>query len=225
MPKSPLGIFIACAVVVAGVALVPSVSIHLPGNDAGYEPVQPIAYSHRIHAGELGIDCQYCHYAASTSAVAGVPPASLCMNCHAVVTASKDAVETEKRTATKEQREPRPVISAELRKLYAALALDDERRPIPGKAPTPIHWARVHDLPDFVAFDHRVHLNRGVACQACHGPVETMERVRQFATLSMGWCIDCHRVNAASGTGAIDPALGHPRQPDHVTVDCAACHF
>jgi hypothetical protein len=225
MTKSPFGIFLACALLIALFALVPTVSVRLPGNDIGYEPSQPIAYSHRVHAGELGIDCQYCHYAAESSPVAGVPPASVCMNCHTEVTASKNAKDAEKLAAGMEQREPRPIISPELHKLYEALGLDDERKPIPGRTPQPIRWARVHDLPDFAVFDHRVHVARGVACQACHGPVETMERVRQISSLSMGWCIDCHRVNAKDGTGAIDPVLGHSRHPDHVTIDCSACHF
>jgi hypothetical protein len=218
-------VFILCAALLGGIALLPSLSFRLPGNDEGYEPVQPIAYSHRLHAGELGIDCQYCHFGAKTSPVAGIPPASICMNCHTVVTAAKDAVESERLLAESESRPVRPVISAELQKLYDALALDAERKPIPGKAVKPIRWVRVHDLPDFVAFDHRVHVARNIECQTCHGPVETMDRLRQDETLSMGWCVECHRLNEKDGKGAIPPGLGHPRIDGHVATDCVVCHY
>lgn len=223
--KSPHAIFFLCAVVLGFLALFPSISVRLPGNDQGYEPVQPIAFSHRLHAGELAIDCQYCHYPASSGPVAGIPPASVCMNCHEAVTAGSAAQQAERALALAEGREPRPVISAELRKLYDALGLDEDRKPVPGAVPEPIRWVRVHNLPHFVAFDHSIHVARGIDCQACHGPVETMERVRQVPTLSMGWCIDCHRANQRDGFGAIDPALGHPRHPFHVSTDCSVCHF
>ncbi len=217
--------FLLIAACLACTAFVSTVSFTLPGNDAGHAPEQPIAYSHRLHAGELGIDCQYCHFAAERSPVAGIPPASLCMNCHTSVTAARDTVEAEKKAAEKEGRPPRTIISPELRKLYNALALDDERKPIPGRKPEPLRWQRVHDLPDFVAFDHRVHVNRGVACQACHGAVQTMERVSQVSTLTMGWCVECHRLNNTTGKSAVEPGFNHPRVDGHVTTDCAACHY
>ena len=199
-------------------------SVRLPGNDAGYEPVQPIPYSHRLHAGELAMDCLYCHYGAAQSAAAGVPPLSVCMNCHQHVTAARDAVESERLLAAAESRPARPVESAPLRVLYDALGLDAERRPIPGRAPRSIAWVRVHDLPDFVTFDHRAHVSRGVTCQTCHGPVQTMERVRQVETLGMGWCVECHRANHRDGTGAVPAGQGHPRVDDPVSTDCSVCH-
>jgi hypothetical protein len=217
--------FLLIAGCVACTAFVSTVSLTLPGNDAGHAPEQPIAYSHRLHAGELGIDCQYCHFAADKSPVAGIPPAALCMNCHNSVTARSDAVEAEKKLAEKEGRLARTIISPELKKLYNALALDDERKPIPGRKPEPLRWQRVHDLPDFVAFDHRVHVSRGVACQSCHGAVETMERVQQVSTLSMGWCVECHRLNNRDGKGAVEAGFNHPRVDGHVSTDCAACHY
>lgn len=193
-----------------------STHIRLPGNDQGYEPQQPIAYSHLLHAGELGIECGYCHYGATRSRYAGIPSASICMNCHGLVQASFDAILNERLTAELEQREPRRVVSPELQKLYAALALDDELNPIPGQVPRAIEWVRVHDLADFVYFDHRVHVAREVACETCHGPVQSMERIRQVSTLSMGWCIECHRANPAQPGGPLE---------EHVSTDCAVCHF
>ncbi len=178
---------------------------HLPGNQQGYEPVQPIAYSHRLHAGELQIQCQYCHFGADTSRHAGIPPASVCMNCHKFVTAPLGAVRSEDELAEKEQRAPRPVVSAELRKLYDAV---NQARPIA--------WNRIHSLPDFAYFDHRAHVNAGLACQQCHGPVETMERVRQVSDLSMGWCVNCHR--EANRNGIVGRRV-------NASTDCSTCHY
>jgi Cytochrome c7 and related cytochrome c len=180
-------------------------AFHLPGNNQGYEPVQPIAYSHRLHAGELQIQCQYCHFGADKSRHAGIPPASVCMNCHKFVTAPLGAVRAEDDLAEKEKRAPRPVVSAELRKLYDAV-----------NGAQPIAWTRIHSLPDFAYFDHRPHVNAGVACQQCHGPVESMERVRQVSDLSMGWCVNCHR--DANRTGI----AGRPVNP---SINCSTCHF
>jgi len=180
-------------------------AMRVPGNHAGYSPPQPIAYSHRLHAGELGIDCRYCHTGAEQGRHAGIPSAETCMNCHRAVTAPRAAVVAEEQAAKAENRRFEPVISPELRKLYRALGLNDARERDPAIEPRPIEWVRVHDLPDFVAFDHRSHVAAEVACQECHGPVETMERVRQHETLLMGWCVDCHRRRKA-------------------TLDCGACH-
>jgi hypothetical protein len=178
---------------------------HLPGNHQGYEPVQPIAYSHRLHAGELQIQCQYCHFGADKSRHAGIPPASVCMNCHKFVTAPLGAVRAEDELAEKEKRAPRPVVSAELRKLYGAV-----------NGAQPIAWTRIHSLPDFAYFDHRPHVNAGVACQQCHGPVESMERVRQVSDLGMGWCVNCHR--DASRTGIAGRRV-------NASTNCSTCHF
>lgn len=178
---------------------------HLPGNQQDYEPAQPIAYSHRLHAGELQIACLYCHFGAEKSRHAGIPPANVCMNCHKTVTATLGAVRAEDELARKEKRAIRPVMSAELAKLYDAI-----------KTGRPVAWTRVHRLPDFVYFDHRSHLSAGVSCQACHGPVETMERVRQVSDLSMGWCVNCHRQASREGVNG---------RPVQASIDCATCHF
>jgi hypothetical protein len=177
----------------------------LPGNNQGYEPVQPIAFSHKLHAGEMQIACVYCHAGAETSRYAGIPALNVCMNCHEKVTSS-----------FAQQQQPQPMESPELRKLYDALALDDVLAPVEGKTPKPVAWQRVHRLPDFVYFDHRAHITAAVRCQQCHGPVETMDRVRQFETLAMGWCVNCHRdVNKTGVAG----------KPVHASIDCVTCHY
>ncbi len=193
------------AAIVLGVGVVFSVLLlatraagfRLPGNHQGYEPVQPIAYSHRLHAGELQIDCLYCHTGAESSRHAGIPSASACMNCHKFVTAPLEAVRAEDELATKEKRAPRQIVSPELEKLFARVRTN-----------RPVAWTKVHNLPDYVYFDHRAHVNAGVACQTCHGPVETMERVRQASSLSMGWCVECHREKKVARL-----------------LDCATCHY
>lgn len=169
----------------------------LPGNQQGYEPVQPIAYSHRLHAGELQMDCLYCHSGAETSRHAGIPAENVCMNCHKVVTAPLGVVRAEDAAAAREKRAPRQITTPELQKLFDSV-----------RARQPVAWTKVHNLPDFVYFDHRAHA-AGVACQTCHGPVETMERVRQARTLNMGWCVNCHR----TGTKVA------------ASTDCATCHY
>ena len=208
-------ILVVFMLLIGTVVLAQVTDVRLPGNHQGYEPKQPIAYSHRLHAGELSIDCQYCHYGAESSRHAGIPSASVCMNCHNTLTAGFDVVLQERDLAQKEGREPERIVSAELRKLYDALGLDEDLQPTgqPGK---PIEWVRVHNIPDFVYFDHRVHVAREIACETCHGPVQSMEHIRQFSDLSMGWCVDCHRQNAA--------VAGGPPE-EHASTDCASCHF
>lgn len=187
---------------------------HLPGNNQGYEPVQPIAFSHQLHTGEMGIQCLYCHHGAEVSRNAGVPAAAPCLSCHRFVTNRLALMRKEDEAAQKENRKPKPVVSEELKKLYDALAVDDKMPPDPERA-RPIEWVRVHDLPDFVFFDHRAHVQAGVTCQECHGPVETMQRVRQHRSLNMGWCVNCHRkVNAEGVKGKRVQA----------STDCATCH-
>jgi len=207
-----------CTLALGLAAIVAESDLRAPGNNRGYEPVQPIAYSHRVHAGELGIECLHCHYAAESSRHAGIPPAEVCMECHAHVTAAFDAVLEERETAAAEGREPLRIVSPELRKLYDALGLDDDLRPDPTRERHPIRWVRVHRLPDHAYFDHRVHVARDLACEQCHGPVRSMERIRQDADLSMGWCLDCHRRTPATATAA-------PGSTEHVSIDCARCHY
>ena len=164
------------------------------GINQGYQPSQPIAFSHRRHAGDNKIPCLYCHYAARTSRHAGIPPASVCMNCHTIL---------EKQTA-------------EIEKLKESV---QQQRPI--------RWVKVHNLPDFVYFNHSQHVLSGVACQRCHGPVERMERVEQFAPLTMGWCLECHRQHANLPAGDFQRArLSLSQIPKPAAgLDCASCHY
>lgn len=188
----------------------------LPGNQQGYEPAQPINFSHRLHAGEMQIPCLYCHFGAEQSRYAGIPAASVCMNCHRLVTAPLGALRAEDELATQQKRTPRLIVSAELQKLYDALGLNANREPDPSRTPRPIAWIRVYRLPDFVYFDHRAHVTAGVACQECHGAVEAMERVRQVTDLSMGWCVNCHRQVNRTGVNG---------KPVYASTDCVTCHF
>lgn len=217
MPRHTRIVLLLVAVVILFATLAPRLAaMRLPGNHQGYSPEQPIAYSHRLHAGELGIQCLYCHTAAERGRHAGIPSADVCMNCHKFVTASLGAARAEAELAKEQGRERREVVSAELQKLYDALGLDEKRVRDPERVQTPLRWKRVHRLPDFAYFDHSRHVGAGVECQRCHGPVETMERVRQYSTLRMGWCVDCHReVNARGVNG----------QPAKASIDCAACHY
>ncbi len=206
-----------------GATLLGQTNLSLPGNQIGYEPAQPIAFSHRLHGGELQIDCLYCHFAAQTGRHAGVPSEQVCMNCHTTVTAAFDTLYEERKLALEEHREPRRIVSAKLKPLYDSLGLGDDGKPDPAKTPAPIRWVRVDNLPDFVFFDHSAHVTRGVACQSCHGPVQAMERVRQEFDLSMGWCVNCHRANGLTGSVALPPVATPPAV--HVTTDCSACHY
>jgi hypothetical protein len=191
-------------------------SWHLPGNQQGYEPVQPIAFSHRLHAGEMQISCLYCHSGAEVSRHAGIPAASTCMNCHRFVSAPLGALRAEDEKAKQENRRPRPLVSPEIQKIYDALALDDHLTRDPQKFLQPVAWTRINRLPDFVYFNHSAHVNSGVACQKCHGPIETMDRVRQAPDLTMGWCVNCHRTANAAGVAS------RPVQP---STDCSTCHY
>jgi hypothetical protein len=186
-----------------------------PGNQQDYEPVQPIAFSHKLHAGKLQVSCLYCHYGAERSQHAGFPAASLCMNCHSLVTAPREVVVQEFQEAQQARRRARRVVSPELKKLYDALGLNKKLEPDPSGKPHPIAWVKVHNLPAFSCFDHRAHVKAGVTCQHCHGSVETMDRVRQVADLSMGWCVNCHREAGENGVA------GNKVQP---STDCSTCH-
>jgi hypothetical protein len=216
--------------------LVPKFTAYaLPGNQRGYEPSQPIAFSHRLHAGELQMQCLYCHSGAEKSRHAGIPAANVCMNCHRFISAPLGAIRAEDAAAKKEGRESHRIVSPEIQKIYGALVLDDQMKPDPAQQPRPIQWTKVDNLPDFVYFDHRPHVNAGVACQKCHGPVETMERVRQVEDLSMGWCVNCHRAVNRTGldgkgnfTSAPAPAAQGATPVTHrvyASTDCSTCHY
>lgn len=141
------------------------------GYNEGYEPDQPIPYSHQLHAGKLGIDCKYCHTTAEVSRHASVPSINICMNCHILVRQVTDPNDPTKK-----------VDSPHIAKLVKAF---EENKPV--------EWKKVHLLPDFVRFNHAPHIKRGKSCQECHGPVQDMAVVKQIPNLSMGWCVNCHR--------------------------------
>ena len=204
-----VGLFFGLVSLVYGMS-----SWRLPDHETGYSPEQPIDYSHRLHAGELNIDCKFCHTAADKSRHAGIPSSDVCMKCHKFITSSFDALQNEMTLADEEQRQPNQIVSPELRKLYDWFGLDQSLKPDAAATPTSIPWVRVHNLPDYVYFDHRAHVSAGVTCQQCHGPVESMERVRQVENLSMGWCVNCHRETTEING-----------KPVHASTDCAVCHY
>lgn len=198
------------------------------GVDQGYQPVQPIAFSHKIHAGDNKIDCQYCHSSAKHSKTSGIPSVNVCMNCHKNI--SEVAEDTKLDGYSTAQ------LNAEIQKIYDAAGWDPEKLEYTGVT-KPIKWVRVHDLPDFAYFNHSQHVTvGGIECQKCHGPVETMDELYQFAPLTMGWCIDCHRETKVDLKGneyyqKIHEQLAKKYGVEQVTIaqlgglECGKCHY
>jgi hypothetical protein len=145
------------------------------GYNKGYEPTQPIAFSHKLHAGTNQIDCRYCHTGTEVSRHASVPSLNVCMNCHIQVKTD----------------------SPEIQKLAEAYKT--------GKS---VAWQKVNLLPDHVKFNHAMHIKAGKACTTCHGNVAEMEKVTQVESLSMGWCVNCHR-----------------QQENNAPTNCSTCHY
>src|SRR5690606_3914535 len=199
------------------------------GIDKGYQPIQPIHYSHKIHAGDNQIDCKYCHSSARTSKTAGIPSLNVCMNCHENIS-DYNGEEDLEHGYTK------AFYTAEIQKLYEAVGWDPTSRTY-SKPQKPVKWVRIHNLPDFVYFNHSQHVSvAGLDCQTCHGPVETMEVLEQHADLSMGWCIDCHRATNVKMEGneyyeKIHQELAKKYGVDKLTVaqmgglECGKCHY
>lgn len=162
------------------------------GIDQGYAPVQPIHYSHKIHAGVNKIECQYCHSSARVSKHSGIPSLNVCMNCHKSIyeykgTAEGPSADDLANGYTNE------FYTKEIKKLYKAVGWDEENQKYTGES-QPVEWVRIHNLPDFAYFNHSQHVTVGkIECQTCHGPVEEMEIMYQYSPLTMGWCINCHR--------------------------------
>ncbi|MFC6875702.1 c-type cytochrome [Flavobacterium myungsuense] len=198
------------------------------GVDQDYAPIQPIHYSHRIHAGSNGIDCKYCHSSARVSKHSGIPSLNVCMNCH------KNIAEVSDTTATPEH--SKAFYDGEIQKLYKAVGWDPSTQKYTGKT-EPVKWVRIHNLPDFVYFNHSQHVNvAGIECQTCHGPVQTYEIQKQFAPLTMGWCIDCHRKTEVKMEGneyytKIHEELSKKYGVDKLTaaqmggLECGKCHY
>ncbi|MEZ7497435.1 cytochrome c3 family protein [Flavobacterium sp. Arc3] len=198
------------------------------GVDQNYEPIQPIHYSHRIHAGDNEINCKYCHSAARVSKNAGIPSLNVCMNCH------KNIAEVAESTATPEY--SKAFYDEQIQKLYTAVGWDKSTQSYTGKS-QPVKWVRIHNLPDFVYFNHSQHVTvAGIECQTCHGPVETYEIQKQFAPLTMGWCINCHRKTDVKMEGneyytKIHEELSKKYGVDKLTaaqmggLECGKCHY
>ncbi len=179
------------------------------GIQQGYAPTQPIAFSHKLHAGDFKIDCNYCHTGVRKSKNANIPSVNICMNCHSSITKVTGATEPSK----------------EIQKIYDARVNN-----------TPIEWVRVHNLPDLAYFNHSQHVKvGGIECQTCHGPIEEMEVVRQHSNLTMGWCIDCHRTTAVNtkDNGYYDKLVElHAESSKNPMVvkdigglECSKCHY
>lgn len=191
------------------------------GIQQGYQPVQPIKFSHQLHAGTNQIKCQYCHSGAWKSKNASIPSLNICMNCHKYVQA------TEKYGGE---------ISPEIGKIYAALDYDPETQKY-GENTRPVEWIRIHNLPDLAYFNHSQHVKvAGIECQKCHGPIETMEEVYQYSPLTMKWCINCHRVTEVKHTDnayydKVIAAHDKIKKGEKVTaavlggLECGKCHY
>ncbi|MXV49405.1 c-type cytochrome [Pedobacter sp. HMF7647] len=191
------------------------------GVHTGYQPEQPIKFSHQLHAGINKIDCQYCHSGAYKSKNASIPSLNVCMNCHNYVTASdKYNGQT----------------SPEIMKIYKALDYNPDTKKY-GDNPKPVEWVRIHNLPDFAYFNHSQHVKvAGVACQKCHGPVQTMQEIYQYSPLTMKWCINCHRETEVKykGNAYYDNMIAaHDKikKGEKVTAavmggtECGKCHY
>ena len=188
---------------------------------AQYQPEQPIAFSHELHSGINGVDCNYCHSSARHSKHSGIPSANVCMNCHTYINEGTDEDGTK-----------------EIAKIYEAVGFDpDSRTYIEGYTQKPIEWVRIHNLPDHAYFNHAQHVVAGqIECQDCHGPIQEMEEVYQYSELTMGWCIECHRESEVKMEGneyyaKIHDELKEKYGKEVFTVEeiggleCAKCHY
>jgi hypothetical protein len=159
----------------------------------GYKPDQPIPFSHRLHAGEMGIDCRYCHVNVEKSPHATVPPSQVCMNCHAHVKKDSPVLE-ELRQRTERYIDTNANIGTSPDGKTGAGASGQVKIKVENdNYLKPIDWIRIHNLPDYAYFDHSVHVNANVGCVDCHGRIDQMTTVKQAKPLTMFWCLDCHR--------------------------------
>ncbi|HEY5368036.1 MAG TPA: c-type cytochrome [Hanamia sp.] len=206
------------------------------GRQQGYQPDQPIYFVHKVHAGVNQISCLYCHGGAQDSKHATIPAVNVCMNCHKSI---------KEYTGEPILREDGTTVNAndEIKKLYSYAGWNPDTKTYdkPGK---PVQWVQIHNLPDFVYFNHSQHVKVGqIACQTCHGEIQNMVQVKQFAPLSMGWCVNCHRstnvqFNDDKGHGNKFYSLYEKfhqdikdKKYDSVTVqmiggtECGKCHY
>lgn len=199
------------------------------GVNQGYSPVQPIHFSHKIHAGDNQIDCNYCHSSARKSRTSGIPSLNVCMNCHKNIS-DYNGEENLAEGHTLD------FYNGEIAKLYDAVGWDVDQQVYTGEE-KPVKWIRIHNLPDFAYFNHSQHVTvAGVDCQKCHGPVEEMEILEQFVPLTMGWCINCHRetnVNMKDNEyyKKIHDELSKKYGVEQITaaqfggIECGKCHY
>jgi len=185
------------------------------GVQQGYQPSQPIAFSHKIHAGQYEIECKYCHTGAMKGKQANIPSTNICMNCHSQIKVG---------TVTGE---------GEIAKIYKAAGFDPTTNTYSGKT-QPVEWVRIHNLPDLAYFNHSQHVNvGGIVCQTCHGPIQEMDVVKQYSLLTMGWCIDCHRKTDVNtkGNAYYDKLLEIHASKNAMKVEeiggleCSKCHY
>lgn len=206
--RSDAFVVIITALVIVLVAKTAIDGLYTIGVQQGYQPKQPIAFSHQLHAGQYEIECQYCHTGVEIGKSANIPSANICMNCHTHI----------QNVGGKEG------ISKEIQKIYDAV--DNNQ---------PIEWVRIHNLPDLAYFNHSQHVAvGGLECQTCHGPIEEMEVVYQHSSLTMGWCIDCHRQTdiKSEGNQYYDKLVQlHSDSKNSLKVkdigglECAKCHY
>lgn len=185
------------------------------GIQQNYQPKQPIAFSHKIHAGQYEIECKYCHTGAIKGKQANIPSPNICMNCHTQIRSGTNTGE------------------GEIAKIYSAIGYDVTTGSYTGKQ-KPIEWVRIHNLPDLAYFNHAQHVNvGGIECQTCHGPIQEMDVVKQYSLLTMGWCIDCHRKTDVNtkGNAYYDKLLElhngkkAMKVEDIGGLECAKCHY
>lgn len=205
------------------------------GVDQGYAPIQPIHYSHKIHAGDNAIECKYCHSSARVSKTSGIPSLNVCMNCHKSIYEYKGNPEgpSQEDLANGYTNE---FYTGEIKKLYKAVGWDEENQKYTGES-KPVEWVRIHNLPDFAYFNHSQHVSvAGIECQTCHGPVEEMEIMYQYSPLTMGWCVNCHRETNVKVEGneyyeKIHAELSQKYGVDKLTaaqmggLECGKCHY
>jgi len=214
--KHPYTITVIAFVVFSWLMVVTVKEARSVGVHQGYQPVQPIAFSHQLHAGQYKISCQYCHVGVERGKQATIPSTNICMNCHNYITSGSKYGEKEIGKVIKAYEEGKP-----------------------------IEWVRIHNLPDFVYFNHAQHVKVGLegakdpetlrqTCATCHGPVWEMEEVYQYSPLTMGWCIDCHRKTTVDVTKSDYYRVIHDEyvgKEQVVTVEtlggleCARCHY
>lgn len=214
-------LFVVLFIAIIGLKFVYDIMLGV-GVTTNYQPTQPIEFSHKIHAGDNKIDCNYCHSSARTSKHSGIPSANVCMNCHATI---KEGTTTG---------------TAEIQKIYDAVGYDPNDGAgsyIEGYEQKPIEWIRIHNLPDLAYFNHAQHVTAGgIECQDCHGPIEEMDVVYQQNELTMGWCVECHRETEVQMEGNAYYATLHEQLKEKyagekITVDkiggleCGKCHY